>query len=106
MTVADMSLITAEVKVDETDIVNVKLGQLADVTIDAMPNQTFKGHVIGDRQHRHSAIHRFGGVPERHVQSGGQGLQGGDRAWTIRRTISGRASPAPARSPPRRASVC
>jgi HlyD family secretion protein len=40
-----MSVITAEVKVDETDIVNVKLGQVADVTIDAIPNQTFKGHV-------------------------------------------------------------
>lgn len=46
MTIADMSLITAEVKVDETDIVNVKLNQLADVTIDAIPNQIFKGHVI------------------------------------------------------------
>lgn len=45
MTIADMSLITAEVKVDETDIVNVKLGQQADVTIDAIPNKTFKGHV-------------------------------------------------------------
>ena len=45
MTVADMSVITAEVKVDETDIVNVKLGQIADVTIDAIPNLTFKGHV-------------------------------------------------------------
>jgi HlyD family secretion protein len=45
MTIADMSLITAEVKVDETDIVNVKLGQAADVTIDAIPNKTFKGHV-------------------------------------------------------------
>jgi HlyD family secretion protein len=45
MTIADMSLITAEVKVDETDIVNVKLGQPADVTIDAIPNKTFKGHV-------------------------------------------------------------
>jgi HlyD family secretion protein len=45
MTIADMSLITAEVKVDETDIVNVKLGQVAEVTIDAIPNQTFKGHV-------------------------------------------------------------
>jgi len=46
MTIADMSLITAEVKVDETDIVNVKLDQEADVTIDAIPNKTFKGHVI------------------------------------------------------------
>lgn len=45
MTIADMSLITSEVKVDETDIVNVKLGQAADVTIDAIPNKTFKGHV-------------------------------------------------------------
>jgi len=46
MTIADMSLITAEVKVDETDIVNVKLDQIGDITIDAIPNRTFKGHVI------------------------------------------------------------
>jgi HlyD family secretion protein len=46
MTIADMSVITAEVKVDETDIVNVEMGQQADVTIDAIPNRTFKGHVI------------------------------------------------------------
>ena len=46
MTIADMSLITSEVKVDETDIVNVRLDQTADITIDAIPNKTFKGHVI------------------------------------------------------------
>lgn len=46
MTIADMSLITAEVKVDETDIVNVKLDQLVEVSIDAIPNRTFKGTVI------------------------------------------------------------
>ncbi|MCL4782422.1 MAG: efflux RND transporter periplasmic adaptor subunit [Bryobacterales bacterium] len=46
MTIADMSVITAEVKVDETDIVNVKLGQTADVTIEAIPDKTFKGKVI------------------------------------------------------------
>jgi HlyD family secretion protein len=46
MTIADMSLITSEVKVDETDIVNVKLGQVADITIDAIPNKIFKGRVI------------------------------------------------------------
>jgi len=45
MTIADMSLITAEVKVDETDIVSVTLGQKADISIDAIPNKTFKGHV-------------------------------------------------------------
>src|SRR5215467_2738450 len=50
MTVSDMGVITSEVHADETDIVNVKLGQPAEVTIDAMPGQTFKGKVseIGD----------------------------------------------------------
>lgn len=43
--VADMSVITAEVLVDETDIVNVKLGQPAEVSIDAIPNKTFNGKV-------------------------------------------------------------
>jgi len=46
MTIADMSLITAEVKVDETDIVNVKLDQVADISIDAIPDKTFPGRVI------------------------------------------------------------
>ena len=45
MTIADVSVITAEVKVDETDIVNVKLGQRAEVTIDAIPKAKFKGVV-------------------------------------------------------------
>ncbi len=45
MTLADMSVITAEVKVDETDIVNVRLGQPAEVTIDAIPRKTFKAIV-------------------------------------------------------------
>jgi HlyD family secretion protein len=51
MTLADMSVITAEVKVDETDIVNVKIGQPADVTVDALPGKVFKGHVtlVGDQ---------------------------------------------------------
>jgi HlyD family secretion protein len=59
MTLADMSVITAEVKVDETDIVNVRLGQPADVTIDAIPNKVFHGTVaeIGD-----NAIVRSSGV--------------------------------------------
>ena len=59
MTIADMSVITAEVKVDETDIVNVQVDQPAEVTIDAMPNRTFHGHVteIGD-----TAILRSSGV--------------------------------------------
>ena len=43
--VSNLSIMTAEVKVDETDIPNVKLGQTAEVLIDAYPNKTFKGHV-------------------------------------------------------------
>jgi HlyD family secretion protein len=51
MTLADMSVITAEVKVDETDIVNVAMGQPVDVTVDALPGRVFKGHVteVGDQ---------------------------------------------------------
>ncbi|WP_260705533.1 efflux RND transporter periplasmic adaptor subunit [Edaphobacter flagellatus] len=51
MTLADMSVITAEVKVDETDIVNVQLNQPVDVTVDALPGRVFKGHVteVGDQ---------------------------------------------------------
>lgn len=45
MTLSDMSIVTAEVKVDETDIVNVRNGQDADVTIDAIPGKIFKGKV-------------------------------------------------------------
>jgi HlyD family secretion protein len=45
MTIADMSLITAEVKADETDIVSVQIGQDATVTIEAIPNRTFHGKV-------------------------------------------------------------
>ena len=51
MTLADMSVVTAEVKVDETDIVNIQLGQPAEVTVDALPGKIFKGHVtlVGDQ---------------------------------------------------------
>jgi len=45
LTLADMSVIQAEVEVDETNIPNVKLGQTAKITIDAIPDRTFKGHV-------------------------------------------------------------
>src|ERR1700688_2059705 len=59
LTLADMSVITAEVKVDETDIVNLHLGQPAEVTIDAIPRKIFHGTVseIGD-----NAIVRSSGV--------------------------------------------
>lgn len=45
MTISDMSVVTSEVMVDETDIVSVKLGEDAEVTIDAIPGRFFKGKV-------------------------------------------------------------
>lgn len=57
--ISNLSIMTAEVKVDETDIPSVKLGQTADVLIDAYQNKTFKGHVtqIGE-----SAVGRDSGT--------------------------------------------
>ena len=45
MTIADMSIITAEVRVDETDIVNVKVGQEAKIKVDALGDRMLEGHV-------------------------------------------------------------
>jgi len=69
MTVADTSVITAEVKVDETDIVNVRVGQPAEVSIDAIPKQKFKGTVteIG-----RNAVLRSTGVSTAQTTSSGQ----------------------------------
>jgi HlyD family secretion protein len=69
MTIADMSIITAEVHVDETDIVSVKMDQTAEVTIDAIPNKTFKGRVIeiGD-----TALVRSTGVAASQSQTSSQ----------------------------------
>ncbi len=45
LTIADLSVIEAEIEVDETDIPFVTVGQPAKVTIDALPDQTFAGKV-------------------------------------------------------------
>jgi HlyD family secretion protein len=45
LTIADMSVIEAEVEVDETDVPTVAIGQKAKITIDAMPGKTFTGRV-------------------------------------------------------------
>lgn len=45
LTIADMSVIEAEVEVDETEIPQVKIGQPAKVTIDALTDQSFTGKV-------------------------------------------------------------
>lgn len=65
MTIADMSVITAEVKVDETDIVNVRIGQEAEIKVDALGDRKLKGHVsdVGN-----SAVNRSG-------QTGNTGTQ-------------------------------
>jgi HlyD family secretion protein len=46
MTIADLSVIQAELKVDETDVVNVSLGDIAQVQIDALPDTVFRGEVV------------------------------------------------------------
>ena len=45
LTLADMSIIQAEIEVDETNIPSVRLGQRAKITIDALPDKSFSGHV-------------------------------------------------------------
>lgn len=45
MTVADLDTIEVEVEVDETDISRVKLGQDAEIEVDAFPDTTFNGKV-------------------------------------------------------------
>jgi len=56
-----MSVITAEVKVDEADIVNVRLGQEAEIKVDALGDKKLKGHVseVGN-----SALSRSGGTTQ------------------------------------------
>ncbi len=44
--VADLNRLQVDAFVDETDIGKVRLGQPADVTVDAFPHHKFKGHVF------------------------------------------------------------
>lgn len=45
MTIADLSVMEIEVEVDETDVVGVRIGQSAEVRVDALPEQTIEGKV-------------------------------------------------------------
>jgi HlyD family secretion protein len=45
MTVADLSVVLAKVKVDETDVIRLELGDSVAVTIDAFPDTSFVGRV-------------------------------------------------------------
>jgi HlyD family secretion protein len=46
MTISDLSSINAEVKVAEADVLRLKPGQPATVTLDAVPNSAFTGRVV------------------------------------------------------------
>ena len=45
LTIADFSVLEAEIEVDETDIPTVELGQPAEITIDALPDRVYTGRV-------------------------------------------------------------
>ncbi|MFQ5706995.1 MAG: efflux RND transporter periplasmic adaptor subunit [bacterium] len=66
LTIADLSVIEAEVEVDETDIVDVKIGQEASIKLDAYPDSSFKGKVtkVG-----HSPILSSAGVAQQQATS-------------------------------------
>jgi HlyD family secretion protein len=74
LTIADMSVIEAEVEVDETDIPTVSLGQEATITIDAVPDRTFRGLVT-----------EIGNSP---IQVATQGAQQGATNFKVIVTIS------------------
>lgn len=69
MTIADLSVITAEVRVDETDIVNVRIGQEAKIKVDALGEKALMGHVseVGN-----SALNKSGNTSSNNNNGGTQ----------------------------------
>jgi HlyD family secretion protein len=74
LTIADMSVIEAEVEVDETDIPTVQLGQRAKVTIDAINGKEFFGKVT-----------EIGNSP---IQTGTAATQAGQQATNFKVTVT------------------
>ena len=74
LTIADMSVIEAEVEVDETDIPSVQFGQKAKITIDAMPGKTFSARVT-----------EIGNSP---IQTSGQPQQAASQATNFKVTLT------------------
>jgi HlyD family secretion protein len=74
LTIADMSVIEAELEVDETDIPTVSIGQPARITIDAVPDRTFRGHVT-----------EIGNSP---IQATGQAIQGQRQATNFKVVVT------------------
>jgi HlyD family secretion protein len=58
MTISNMNVIQAELRVDETDIVNLSLGDIAEIRVDALPHDVFLGTVteIGNSPIQSSAM--------------------------------------------------
>jgi HlyD family secretion protein len=71
LTVADLGVMEAVIRVDETDVPELKLGDSASVEIDAFPNQKFKGHVT---EISHSSTRN----PDQASQQGGASTQSVD----------------------------
>ncbi len=87
LTIADLDTMEAWVDVDETEVVNVKLGQLAEIEIDAFPDSTFLGDVteIG-----HSPLNRSTGAGQQAVDFEIK-ITLRDRITTIRPGLSAKA---------------
>jgi HlyD family secretion protein len=87
MTVADLSVMESEIMVDETDIRNVKLGQSAEVRVDALEGIKIKGEVteIGA-----SAIPRGSTTA---TSQGAAGVSTGNQAKDFKVTITLRDPP-------------
>ncbi len=104
MTVADLSVMECEVMVDETDIRNVKLGQAAEVRVDALEGLKIKGEVteIGASAIVRGQTAAADELQRRQHRQPGQGLQGHDHPQGPARRTSARAStPPPTSRPPR-----
>ena len=71
LTVADLSSMEAVIRVDETDVPELKLGDSASVQIDAFPNQKFTGRVT---EISHSSTRN----PDQAAQQGGASTQSVD----------------------------
>lgn len=71
LTVADLSVMEAVIRVDETDVPEIKLGDSASVEIDAFPREKFKGRVT---EISHSSVRQ----PDAQDQLGGTSNQSVD----------------------------
>ncbi|MDQ7064055.1 MAG: efflux RND transporter periplasmic adaptor subunit [candidate division KSB1 bacterium] len=88
LTIADLSVIEAEVEVDETDIVDVQVGQQADIKVDAYPDTSFKGVVT---QVGHSPIVSVTGITQQQATSFQVIIQLTDRIPNVRPGLSCKA---------------